>query len=1068
MASLSVARADAGPSTSGPSARITRATRADAGPIDWRQCHQCQGRFKGLRGLTQHKRSCDKREAQRQEQAALGASSARRGVRVPPNAAHWTWIRSIDLESELLPRPGDHFMPRIAHAVRGDVARAFTLPLQRIQTDPADEGGWALLLMFPLLVLGRLRRGGDAGHSDLRERCRRFESGEWQALLSEFRAASEAAATQADQTRDGAPSEEDDGAHRLRRCLALCRVGELSRAARALDPARMAPDSEATLQVLRELHPDAPSVLPDWLPDFQPDDAFQLDPDAVRRALEGASRRSAGGLSGMIYELYRDILLEHPATFLPFFAVCSHMARGEVPPRAQAALSSCRLLALAKTVPDGPDGVRPIAIAEVLQRLVSRSIALQMRDAFQQFFSPLQFAVSTPGGCESIVAGIRALLDVDPELLVMQVDLANAFNEVDRTAIFEELRAHFPALIPFTRLFYASSSRLMYRRADQSWVALLSQTGTRQGDPLGMFYFCLAYQRALSSTHAAFPDVHLPSYADDTHVVARSDRALAAFHHLVAQVGELNLRVKLPKCTAYSPSPISPDLSIPPEISRPSDGIRVLGAPVGTAAFQETFVADRLDHFSRSLDSLQRLEDSQCALRLLTSVYVQRPSYLMRTTPLSPALSQHLHAYDLRIRSAAESIVGATAFDGPEGQLARSQMTLPISLGGLGLRSTSEIAPAALLGSWCRSASMVVCRFPSLSRAVTTDVETGGLPFQAALRAARDVLPASARQLLPPFHQLGLQAIPDIQERLTRAIEMERAEALRESVGDSVGRARLLSQTAPGAGAFLTAVPLMQSLRFTHECFRTALRTRLGLPHPAIAGVRRCECGEELQEGILAGQHLLRCGRGGERTLTHDGIRDVVFVILREAGLSVRREARGIFPLRGNETEGRVMDLVAADPQGGPRLLVDVTVADPLQAPVTAAAVERGHAARAAEALKTTKYSDHSPDDTLVPAAIETYGCLGGQFDSLLRTCARRAAALRVDESQIGEEASRLLRYYRQRVSVSLQRSQARAIHHRAARAVQSTLGARPLAMSGFIGRGDLLTAAAVDRIADF
>ena len=1066
MASVAIQPARAGTSTSGPS--TSRAARADTGPIDWRQCHQCQGQFKGLRGLTQHKRSCDKREAQRQEQAALGASSARRGVRVPPIAAHWTWIRSIDLEAELLPHHGDRFMPRIPHAVRGDVARAFALPLQRIQTDPADEGGWALLLMFPLLVLGRLQRGGDAGHRDLRERCRRFESGEWQALLSEFRAASEVAATQTEQRRDGAPSEEDDEARRLRRCLALCRVGELSRAARALEPARMAPDSEATLQVLRDLHPEAPSVLPAWLPDFQPDDSFQLDPDAVRRALEGASRLSAGGLSGMIYELYRDILLEHPATFLPFFAVCCHMARGEVPPRAQAALSSCRLLALAKTVPDGPDGVRPIAIAEVLQRLVSRSIALQMRDAFQQFFSPLQFAVSTPGGCESIIAGIRALLDVDPESLVLQVDLANAFNEVDRSAIFEELRTHFPALIPFTRLFYAGSSRLMYRREDCSWVTLLSQTGTRQGDPLGMFYFCLAYQRALSSTHAAFPGVHLPSYADDTHIVARSDQALAAFHHLVAQVGELNLRVKLPKCTAYSISPISPDIPIPPDVRRPSDGIRVLGAPIGTAAFQEGFIAERLDHFSRTLDSLPLLEDAQCAMRLLASVYVQRPSYLMRTTPLSPPFSQRLDAYDMRIRTVGETIIGATAFAGPDGQQARLQMSLPISMGGLGLRCTSETAPAAFLGSWCRSASMVVCRFPSLSHAVTTDVDTGTLPFQAVLRTARDVLPASARQLLPPFHQLGLQAVPDIQERLTRAIETERAEALRESVGDSAGRARLLSQTAPGAGAFLTAVPLMQSLRFTHECFRTALRTRLGLPHPAIAGVRRCECGEELQEGVLAGQHLMRCGRGGERTLTHDGIRDVVYVILREAGLSVRREARGIFPLRGDETEGRIMDLVAADPQGGPRLLVDVTVADPLQAPVTAAAVERGHAARAAEALKTTKYSDHSPDDSLIPAAVETFGCLGGQFDSLLRTCAQRAAALRVsDESQIGEEASRLLRYYRQRVSVSLQRSQARAIHHRAARAVQCTLGARPLALSAFVGRGDLFTATASGRVID-
>jgi hypothetical protein len=113
----------------------------------------------------------------------------------------------------------------------------------------------------------------------------------------------------------------------------------------------MAPDSEATLHVLRDLHPDAPCVLPDGLTDFQPDDAFQLNPDAVRRALKGASRRSVGGLSGMIYELYRDILLKHLATFLLFFAVCSHMACGEVPPEAQAALSSCRLLVASQECP---------------------------------------------------------------------------------------------------------------------------------------------------------------------------------------------------------------------------------------------------------------------------------------------------------------------------------------------------------------------------------------------------------------------------------------------------------------------------------------------------------------------------------------------------------------------------------------------------------------------------------------------------------------------------------------------------------------------------------------------
>jgi hypothetical protein len=85
--------------------------------------------------------------------------------------------------------------------------------------------------------------------------------------------------------------------------------------------------------------------------------------------------------------------------------------------------------------------------------------------------------------------------------------------------------------------------------------------------------------RALLATQAAHPDVHLPSFADDTHIIGRSDAALAAFHHLAAQVGQLNLRVKLTKCVAYSPSPVPAIVAIPADFIRPADGIRVWELP---------------------------------------------------------------------------------------------------------------------------------------------------------------------------------------------------------------------------------------------------------------------------------------------------------------------------------------------------------------------------------------------------------------------------------------------------------------------------------------------------------
>jgi hypothetical protein len=149
----------------------------------------------------------------------------------------------------------------------------------------------------------------------------------------------------------------------------------------------------------------------------------------------------------------------------------------------------------------------------------------------------------------------------------------------------------------------------------------------------------------------------------------------------------------------------------------------------------------------------------------------------------------------------------------------------------------------------------------------------------------------------------------------------------------------------------------------------------------------------------LGGQHLLRCGSGSERNDTHHSIRDTMFYqfyIMREAGYSVRREQSGVMPIREGEVGGRVMDLVAADPRSGSRVLADVVVADPTRSTaVMVTAVERGHAARLAAEMKVRKYGDYLPDDTFVPLAVETYRCLVSAFDGFLGTCARQAAELR-------------------------------------------------------------------------
>ena len=69
--------------------------------------------------------------------------------------------------------------------------------------------------------------------------------------------------------------------------------------------------------------------------------------------------------------------------------------------------------------------------------------------------------------------------------------------------------------------------------------------------------------------------------------------------------------------------------------------------------------------------------------------------------------------------------------------------------------------------------------------------------------------------------------------------------------------------------------------------------------------------------------------------------------------------------------------------------------------------------------------------DTFIPIAIETYGALLSQTDEFLRDCARRAFS---DHGGSSPSTSVLVTWFRQRVVVTLQRAQARAIHARTAR----------------------------------
>jgi hypothetical protein len=395
---------------------------------------------------------------------------------------------------------------------------------------------------------------------------------------------------------------------------------------------------------------------------------------------------------------------------------------------------------------------------------------------------------------------------------------------------------------------------------------------------------------------------------------------------------------------------------------------------------------------------------------------------------------EHLRGFDISIREIFRSLLGPDHLLSSE--WVQRQLMLPIAHGGFGLTSIEGLAASAYLGAWASAIPLLADRFlidgqPFLLSALM-DIEAGSLGFQIHLRDARASLPDSVRGTLPSFQEfLSLDPIrlqADLSERMHAfTLSSILAEA------PATDRARILSSGGKGAGGWLQATPAITHLRFTSDEFVTAARLRLGLSHPVLVGTHlQCPCGQVVDD---TGIHLLRCRTGGETISVHDAVRDAVAQVLSGTLVQVRREV--VLDLPGPPPQHIRADLTLI--RDGRRTLADVVLANPLRQDIVGpASSQAGIAATRAVITKEEKYAARAPSDSFLPLAVEIFGRLHHQFDGLLRQAARDIHA-RVGSS--GTSISVLTTHFRQRISVTLQRAQARAIHRRS---IAITVGSHP------------------------
>ena len=117
---------------------------------------------------------------------------------------------------------------------------------------------------------------------------------------------------------------------------------------------------------------------------------------------------------------------------------------------------------------------------------------------------------------------------------------------------------------------------------------------------------------------------------------------------------------------------------------------------------------------------------------------------------------------------------------------------------------------------------------------------------------------------------------------------------LQVSADDAGFQAGIALNRVPGAGVWLTAPPVEDRREIDAPLFQICVKRRLRVPIFEEDGLCVC-CGQVMDKWA---DHALVCPCGGDRTVRHNALRNVVHEEASNAGLRPEREKAGLLPPR--------------------------------------------------------------------------------------------------------------------------------------------------------------------------
>ena len=469
------------------------------------------------------------------------------------------------------------------------------------------------------------------------------------------------------------------------RASAKLEDGDIKGALRLLGSSdTLAPNDAATLAALQALHPPSPQDR--RAPPIPTANPLQVSPAEVRHAITSFPNGSAGGLDGVRPQFLKDLVKggstdqDVDPTLEAITELVNIMLAGKVPEFVRPLLFGGSLTALAKK----GGGVRPIVVGCVWRRVVAKVVCARLSESCSALLGPRQLGFGIRGGCEGAVHAARRFIEnMESDQVFVKIDFRNAFNSVRRDTMLEAVELMAPDVLPFVLAAYGSRSMLRFNTS-----TIWSEEGIQQGDPLGPLLFCLSIHDLLSSLRSEL----VLGYLDDISLGGNVDVVSRDFTRLESAQAATGLSLNRLKCEVTSGSATAATIFSQSGIDISQVEIHdltLLGSPLwpGGRALEAAIEAKRAE--LQLLSNRLRLMPAHDGLFLLCNIVaVPRLLYLLRSAPCSGSVG--LLRYDSDLRLALSYISNADLSDA-----AWEQASLPVRLGGLGIRSSSLLAPSA-------------------------------------------------------------------------------------------------------------------------------------------------------------------------------------------------------------------------------------------------------------------------------------------------------------------------------------------------------------------------------------